>query len=87
MALIIPWQIYQYDQYAERLIIRPYDPYRFRPVTKVSAAVNLPKDRPPDTKGTFYHKLTDTQQSEKRKIADRIYSELTGKGRYIDQRV
>ncbi len=36
MTLVAPINHYQYDQYAERVIAKEYDPFLFRPISKIT---------------------------------------------------
>lgn len=89
MGYIAPVTNYQYDQYAERVIIKKYDPYHFVPISTIKPPVNprenFQHDLQPNTYNTM--NLKKHQEKEKNKIIEKLciaklYGEITGIGRY-----
>ncbi|MBP2241205.1 hypothetical protein J2Z40_001767 [Cytobacillus eiseniae] len=87
MGYIAPVTNYQYTQYAERVISKRYDPYRFVPIDRIKHLANrqdfnhpfLFKDPNPHQESKVSKKMYKEQPT------DKIYSEITGKGRYFSE--
>ncbi|MEH7346406.1 hypothetical protein V7122_21410 [Bacillus sp. JJ1532] len=80
MGYIIPVNHYQYSQYAERVGIKKYDPYRFVPINRIKPSVN-----PSEKEHSLELTPTDKKTSGKNQKVpndrmERLYGEITGKG-------
>ena len=90
MGYIAPVPNYQYSQYADREAIRKYDPFRFVPIDPTKAIVN--GNHSSRLKRESRTKMNDKYSAEikkikNKKVIDRIYSEVTGKGALFNESV
>lgn len=81
MGYIIPVNQYQYSQYADREVIKRYDPYRFVPIKPIKPPVNPPdlQQHRPIPIHNFKKTVRKNPQIQHKKV-ERLYGELTGKG-------
>lgn len=82
MGYIIPVNHYQYSQYAERDVIKRYDPYRFMPIKRIKPTVNPPEKHHPHMPALIQNDKTTLRKNQKvpNQRIDRLYGEITGKG-------
>ncbi|WNS76898.1 hypothetical protein RRV45_07900 [Bacillus sp. DTU_2020_1000418_1_SI_GHA_SEK_038] len=82
MGYIIPVNHYQYSQYAEREVIKRYDPYRFVPIKRIKPSINPPERQHPQepTLTQTNKKMSRMNQKVSHQKMDRLYGEITGKG-------
>ncbi|MBY0120991.1 hypothetical protein [Bacillus sp. S/N-304-OC-R1] len=82
MGYIAPINHYDYSQYAEREIIKKYDPYRFVPIKPIKTAAYPPECqslKSPESIQNF-KKASKKNQHVHRSKVDKLYGEITGKG-------
>lgn len=82
MGYIAPITHYQYNQYAEREVIKKYDPYRFVPIKPIKPAINPPESQPTKNPVNPQHfkKTTKKHHHNHNGKIDKIYGEITGEG-------
>lgn len=90
MGYIAPVPNYQYSQYAERDVIHKYDPFRFVPIDPTKAishgkhSVLLKRE----SRTEMTHKYSaEIKKVKSKKVIDRVYSEVTGKGALFNESV
>lgn len=83
---------FQYDQYAERVVSKKYDPYRFVPIDKIKPPVNPGKYFHPDLQPNTYNRMNPKEHQELGKDQnieklrfEKLYGELTGIGRHYSE--
>ncbi|RTR30051.1 hypothetical protein EKG37_14235 [Robertmurraya yapensis] len=89
MGYIAPIPNFQYSQYAERELDNGYDPFQIIPVGRTKPATNakLNHAREQDMvqMKQIKKKSSDLPKTSSRSKVEELYSELTGKGRYINE--
>lgn len=82
VGYIAPITHYQYSQYAEREIIKKYDPYLFVPLKPIKPTVNPPESQSSNGPVHFqnFKKTSKKYQTVSNEKIDKLYGELTGKG-------
>ena len=82
VGYIAPVTKYQYHQYAERDMIKRYDPYQFVPIKPIKPAVNPPEYQPQKLQANFqnFKKTSGKNQQVSHVKKDKLLSEITGKG-------
>lgn len=87
MGYIAPVNNYQYDQYAERVISKRYNPYHFVPIGKIKPLGNPREnnhhEQPFHLRNTSEGKIN--QPKRKIQSHEKIYSEMTGVGRLYNE--
>jgi len=82
MGYIAPITNYQYQQYAERVISKRYNPYQFVPISTIKALIN-PEVFDDHNEKPFINKPTQkitVKIKPEEKTIEKIYSEITGIG-------
>lgn len=94
MGYIAPITNYQYSQYAERVISKGYDPYRFVPINRIKPSTNPQEYHQSFNEKTSFvnrHKVTQEQIDSRtiynRDRIEKLQSELTGKGIYYNESI
>ncbi len=89
MGYIAPITNYQYEQYAERTVMKRYNPYQFVPISTIKAPVN-PREYDEQNETAFFrrrsHKMTPPIKPSE-KVIEQIYSEVTGTGSLYNESV
>lgn len=95
MGYIAPVTNYQYNQYAERVISKGYDPYRFVPINRIKPSTNPREYNQPILEAQtlaikkskiVQEKLDDRSANRKDRI-EKLQSLLTGKGIFYNESV
>ncbi|MED3551592.1 hypothetical protein [Cytobacillus praedii] len=95
MGYIAPVTNYQYSQYAERVISKGYDPYRFVPINRIKPSTNPREYDHPILNGKT-HPIKRSKMSQEQSISsgknknerlEKLQSQLTGKGIFYNESV
>jgi hypothetical protein len=101
MTLVAPINHYQYDHYAERVIAKDYDPFLFRPISKITLKSKFQqhleeKDWEEPVEATMAHQsglntVNRVTVASRRYFFDEVepteevLSEVTGKGMHFNE--
>ncbi|MFE8697839.1 hypothetical protein ACFYKT_15975 [Cytobacillus sp. FJAT-53684] len=92
MGYIAPITNFQYMQYAERVIGKRYDPYRFVPIANIKPSANPEENDQSNLldQPLLYDRSKRYQEAKQQKDInkggiEKLYSEITGKGRYFSE--
>ncbi|WP_313804556.1 hypothetical protein [Cytobacillus sp.] len=95
MGYIAPVTNYQYSQYAERVVNKGYNPYRFVPINRIKPLTNPREYNQPTLEGqtlaikkskSVQEKL-DNRSSDRKARIEKLQSLLTGKGIFYNESV
>lgn len=88
MGYILPVNFYQYQDYQERVTRPQQDPYYIeRPFKVILNSAHKQIENRHDVYGGSSSSLSMPGEAHKSRQAERIYVELTGKGRYFSETV
>ncbi|WP_102271787.1 hypothetical protein [Cytobacillus massiliigabonensis] len=95
MGYIAPVTNYQYSQYAERVISKGYDPYRFVPINRIKPSTNPRENDHPTLNEEIFpikrSKMVPDQIPSKsllmKERIEKLQSQLTGKGIFYNESV
>jgi hypothetical protein len=87
MGYIAPITNYQYAQYAERVIEKGYDPYRFVAITKIKPLNNQQENNYPNLQehSLYVLKVNKSHKMSQQEWADKQYSQITGIGQNFNK--
>ena len=92
MGYIAPITNFQYMQYAERVIGKRYDPYRFVPIANIKPSVNPEGgdqsnllDQPLLYDRSKRYQVVKQLNDINKEGIEKVCSEITGKGRYFSE--
>ncbi|WP_449622514.1 hypothetical protein [Robertmurraya sp. Marseille-Q9965] len=89
MGYVAPIPNFQYSQYAERELENGYDPFRIIPVGRTkpaaNARLNQAREKEMIQMKQIKKKRSAVPKTSSRSMAEKIYSELTGKGKYFNE--
>ena len=87
LGYIAPVNNYQYQQYAERVLSKRYNPYQFVPIRTIKPLGNPREfnyhDQQSHLSGSS--QKTSPQMKQKEQSHETIYSEITGVGRFYNE--
>lgn len=95
MGYIAPVTNYQYSQYAERVISKGYDPYRFVPINRIKPSAN-PREYDQPLPNGQTHPIKKSKMSQEQSLSrivnkngrlEKLQSDLTGKGMFFNESV
>lgn len=95
MGYIAPVTNYQYSQYAERVISKGYDPYRFVPINRIKPSTNPREYNQPTLerqtlaikKSKIVQEKLDDRSTYRKDRIEKLQSLLTGKGIFYNESV
>lgn len=88
MGYIAPVTNYQYMQYAERESIETYNPFHITPIARTKPILNTSRNGSTlKWEGEEKARKINRPSQVRSEIAEEIYSDITGKGKYFNEYV